>query len=201
MILAAGLGSRFGSFPKTLLPYRGQTLLEHLLDQVQAAGLSSCLVVASSTAASVASILERRRQPGERMLINPKASLGLMSSVQAALLALPAECEAAMFCLGDMPLLDVSSLRQLLAAYTPHALLRMRSPEGPGHPVLIPRGFWPEVLAEPLRDQGCGFLFQRYPQRVQEILYGSAQEALDIDTYEDWLSCQKYQEERGEESP
>ena len=44
MVLAGGKSERMGR-PKALLPLRGKTFIEHIVDEIEKSGLSDCRIV------------------------------------------------------------------------------------------------------------------------------------------------------------
>jgi molybdenum cofactor cytidylyltransferase len=84
-------------------------------------------------------------------VLNPGFANGeMLGSVQIGLGALAPETEAALLCLGDQPQMEPATVSTVLAAgrasdwrsvVVPSYAMRA------GHPVLLPRAVWPDVLA------------------------------------------------------
>lgn len=69
LLLAAGRGSRMaGQYPKCLLSYNGETLLERLIRQLQRSGVDEIIVVSGYKANDVDDVLSRI--PGVKNIIN-----------------------------------------------------------------------------------------------------------------------------------
>ncbi len=113
-------------------------------------------------------------------------SSGMLESLQCGLAELKAEVEATLIGPGDQPQLSLSAARAVVAAFersgarivVPSQALRR------GHPWLVRRDFWPELLAlrppQTLRD----FL----TAHAAEILYVETDQTVlkDLDTPEDY---------------
>ena len=160
LILAAGFGRRFGG-PKLTAPLRERPLVSYPLDvagRARATGLLTDLriVVAPGDEA----VTRLARDAGAAPLVNPSPERGLSSSLRLGLAALDAD--AALVLLADQPLVRLDVVAVLVAAWHERlgVLIRpryARTPDEPGHPVLLDRSLWP--LADQLEgDAGVGRL-------------------------------------------
>jgi CTP:molybdopterin cytidylyltransferase MocA len=108
--------------------------------------------------------------------------------------ATPPSSVAVMICLGDQPFLRAEHYEHLLGAYQ-HGLAREQDLLTPmlmgrrGNPAVIHRRYFQEILKEPDRDQGCRYLFERYPSRVHAWQPSSPAFFQDLDTPEEYRSC------------
>jgi molybdenum cofactor cytidylyltransferase len=160
LILAAGLGRRFGG-AKLVAPLRGRPLASYALDVAgrgRAAGLLSDLRIVVGPGDEALARLAR--DGGAELLVNPSPGSGLSSSLRLGLGALDAG--AALVLLADQPLVRLDVVAVLVAAWHERLGLLIRpryarSPDEPGHPVLLDRSLWP--LADRLEgDVGIGRL-------------------------------------------
>jgi molybdenum cofactor cytidylyltransferase len=160
LILAAGLGRRFGG-AKLVAPLRGRPLASYALDVAgrgRAAGLLSDLRIVVGPGDEALARLAR--DGGAELLVNPSPGSGLSSSLRLGLGALDAG--AALVLLADQPLVRLDVVAVLVAAWHERLGLLIRpryarSPDEPGHPVLLDRSLWP--LADRLEgDAGIGRL-------------------------------------------
>ena len=113
VVLAAGRSSRMGPAHKLLALWQGKPLVAHVLDAVAAAGLPPPLVVLGARAADV------RAACGDRpaqFVIAPDWDAGLAHSLAAGVAALPADWDAALVCLADMPRVEPALLAALAKA-------------------------------------------------------------------------------------
>lgn len=184
LVLAAGLGSRFGG-SKLLAPLDGRPLLQHVLDAVARVALSPVVVVLGNDAEQLEAQLSWR---DEHRVRNPDPGRGLSSSVQLGLDALRQLGSApvrVLVLLGDQPRVAGQQLDVLLAqpadAERPFVVPRYADGQ-PGNPVLLEPAGWP--LVERLTgDRGTAQLFAGDRQLVRYVdVLGSNP---DVDTVED----------------
>src|SRR5262249_6598992 len=96
IVLAAGRSRRMGT-QKLLLPWSGQTVIGHIVDQVLAAGLNQVCVVVGADREAVSQALGNRPVT---LITNPDPDAEMLSSVRCGIQSLPMECDAAMIVLG-----------------------------------------------------------------------------------------------------
>jgi molybdenum cofactor cytidylyltransferase len=154
---AAGLSLRMGR-PKLVLPWGdGQTVIGQMVQTLYAGGAQPILVITGSERAIVEAAVSGLPA---RCLYNPGFSQGeMLASIKLGLQALEAgAAEAAMLAPADLPWLQAETVRQLARAWE-RATLPILIPswaQRSGHPVVVARSCWPEILAlkrgETLRD-------------------------------------------------
>ncbi|WGD38595.1 bifunctional UDP-N-acetylglucosamine diphosphorylase/glucosamine-1-phosphate N-acetyltransferase GlmU [Lysinibacter sp. HNR] len=118
VILAAGQGTRMrSSLPKVLHPLAGMPLIGHVLDTAAQLNPAHIIAVVRHDRERVAAaILEHLPSA---MIVDQDEVPGTGRAVELAVLALPAEFMGHVLVLsGDVPLLDESAARELLAAHT-----------------------------------------------------------------------------------
>lgn len=126
--------------------------------------------------------------------IGDEAGLGMHRSLKLGLSSLEGNELAAMVCLGDQPFLRTEDYELLLATYS-QGLAREQDLLSPvragrrGNPAVIHRRYFQEILQEPDRDQGCRYLFDRYPGRVHAWEAPSPAFFQDLDTPEEYRAC------------
>ncbi|KAA0109432.1 nucleotidyltransferase family protein [Methylobacterium sp. P1-11] len=181
ILLAAGLGSRFGPEPKLLAHLDGKPLVRHAAEAALGARPRPVVAVLGAHAEAVRGALV-----GLDLIRvdNPDFRAGLATSLRAGLAALPASCSAAVIVLGDMPRVTAAHIDRLadafaLAAEAPAAVVPVQECRR-GNPVLLNlRRLGPEI-ARLAGDRGAGPLL-RGRTDVLEIA-GDPATALDIDT-------------------
>jgi molybdenum cofactor cytidylyltransferase len=186
LLLAAGQGSRMQYQAKALLKLGTHTFVQHALQQLYVAGLDELILATGSQRGAVCKAAAQADIPFQEAY-NPEFASGLLGSIQTGLRAVSPSCTAVLITLVDLPFLtadDYRSACELWQSGHPEHFLRAESEGKPGHPVIIPRPYFTEVLEQPASDKGCSFLFQRYPERVQ--FHALARGRIDIDTIEDY---------------
>ncbi len=184
VILAAGESKRMGR-PKLLLPWGQETVIGKIVRTLGEAGVEEIIVVTGGAGPQVEEAL---RGSAARCLRNPNFAAGeMLSSCQAGLQALSAQAGAALIVLGDQPQIEtgvVKSLLERLEMDRPELLVpsyQMRR----GHPWVVARKLWPEILAlrspATLRD----FLIQHADQ-ITYLQVESTSILQDLDTPADY---------------
>lgn len=187
VVLAAGQSRRMGQ-PKMLLPWGETTVLGQVLRTLQESGLEEILVVRGAEEEKIANIATAH---GAHSVFNPDFARGeMLSSLQVGLRALEANAkvEAALVCLGDQPQVQVRSVQQVIEHFlASHSGLvvpsyRMRR----GHPWLVERHFWGEILAMPPTETARDFL-ERHAAEIEYVNVPGPDVLSDLDTPDDYL--------------
>ncbi|MFN8454848.1 MAG: nucleotidyltransferase family protein [Anaerolineae bacterium] len=145
IVVAAGLSTRMGE-PKQLLPYGQHTVIEQIVSVLRQCALLEVVVITGHQREAV----EAKLTPWPvRVVFNPNYQAGeMLSSIQCGLLALNPAAQAALIVLGDQPQLEATVVRQVIEAYQA-GLSRLIIPSFQmrrGHPILLDRAYWPEIL-------------------------------------------------------
>jgi molybdenum cofactor cytidylyltransferase len=190
VILAAGESKRMGQ-PKMLLPWGRVTVLGQVISTYQAAGVRDVLVVTGGSRGQVEEIV---RQHGARSIFNEQfAGGGMLSSLQCGLELLSkeeAEVEAALIGLGDQPQVQAGAIRQVCEAFQQRSArlivpsFQMRR----GHPWLVERSLWKEILDLQPPQSARDFL----NRHAEEILYVACENSsilADLDTPQDYRNA------------
>jgi molybdenum cofactor cytidylyltransferase len=185
IILAAGEGSRMGR-TKQLLPFRGKTVLECVVNSALASSLHRVIVVLGHQADEIEPVLDKSNVTIVR---NSRYDRGQSTSLIAGLRALDAESEAALFLLADQPLITPEIINLILAAYAaaPCPIVLPVFAGRRGNPVLFSRETFPRIgtLNE---DCGARPLFDEYAERILRVSVADPAILLDMDTEEDYRS-------------
>jgi molybdenum cofactor cytidylyltransferase len=180
IVLAAGRSSRMGS-NKLLVELEGEPLLLRAVDAALASRAAPVIVVTGHEAERVRSALRGRRVT---LVHNPNHAAGLSSSVKAGLAALPAEADAALVCLGDMPRVGTATLDRLIAAFNPVEGRTVCVPVWNGkrgNPVLWGRQMFP-LISDLAGDVGAKHLIALHPELVAEVPAADDGVLVDVDT-------------------
>ena len=139
IILAAGKSTRMGR-PKMLMPWGSTTVLGNVVQTVHAAGMDDIVVVTNSALA------ERLSFSMARIALNDNGEM--LASIQAGLQVQSPQAEAALICLGDQPQIEERSVRSVCEAFrrTGSAIVVPSFQMRRGHPWLVARGVWTEIL-------------------------------------------------------
>jgi molybdenum cofactor cytidylyltransferase len=190
LVLAAGGSSRLGR-PKQTLPYRGSTLLGHVLDSARSCGFDQLLVALGGGATEVREAVDLS---GATVVENHAYGEGCSSSIAAALGALDPRADVLVLMLGDQPGVDPSAVHALLAGRGDAALAVCRYEDGRGHPFAFGRELFAE-LAQLHGDKAVWKLLDRLGDGVVEVPV-PGRVPPDVDTWEDYEALVGAQEAR-----
>jgi molybdenum cofactor cytidylyltransferase len=193
IILAAGEGSRMGR-TKQLLPFRGKSILECVIDSALASALHRVVVVLGHRADLLIPLLEGK---GVEVVVNPDYRQGQSSSLKSGLHALTEETEAALFLLGDQPLITPTLIDSILVAYqaSGNPIVMPVFQGRRGNPVLFSRETFSRIEALGA-DCGARPLFQEYAARLLTVPVDDPAIHFDIDTEEDYQRLLQLEGER-----
>ncbi|MDC1120422.1 molybdopterin-binding/glycosyltransferase family 2 protein [Alphaproteobacteria bacterium] len=147
MLLAAGQSRRMGGQNKLLADIAGKPMVRHVAEAMCDAGIDDLTVVIGHQADQVAAALD---QLPVNLVFNPQFAAGQGHSVAAGITGLDDSVTDVVIALGDMPLVSVETLRQLIAAHqacTDHQRrITLPSAAGKrGNPVIWGSAFFPEL--------------------------------------------------------
>jgi molybdenum cofactor cytidylyltransferase len=190
VVLAAGMSRRMGQ-PKVLLPWtQHKTIIEHILEQLVLARVDHIVVVTGYRAVEVRKLAVKA---GVEVVYNDKYESGeMLSSLKAGLKAMPDNIAAAMVVLGDQPSIQPKTITQVMMAYAEGAgeIIAPSYQMRRGHPILIDRRYWQEILNLP--DGGAPRdVINAHQDKVHHVVMDNDSVLRDVDTPQD------YQEERG----
>ena len=181
LVLAAGRSTRMGPVNKLLAPLGGRAMVRAVVDELAGSSVRPVVVVTGHEAERVEEALAGA---GVCLVHNPEYRQGLSGSIRAGLAALPESAEAAVICLGDMPLVTSAHVDRLVAAFDPAEGREICVPvfEGKrGNPVLFARRFFDEI-AGVRGDVGARHLIGEYEEYVCEVAMGDRAVLVDVDS-------------------
>lgn len=200
IILAGGTSSRMGGeHNKLLLPLHNQPVLAHVLAAALGSQASPIVLVLGHQA----SIVREKLQPvltahDIHIVENPAYQQGQSTSMQAGLRALLAlshdytkSIEAAIFLLGDQPLITSSMIDTLLALRerTGKRIVLPLYQGQRGNPVLFSLDLASELFAV-TGDEGGRSVLKRHPDEIATVEMGEETANFDVDTWEAYLKVQ-----------
>ncbi len=184
VVLAAGESRRMGT-PKQLLPFGDRTILERVVDTLQAAGVEDIIVVLGHLAERVRTVLGDRPV---RAVVNESYPEGMLSSVKCGVRAIPADREAVLLALGDQPQIEKAVVKEIIARYREGGagIVIPRYGEKKGHPIIIDLHKYRDTILNLPEDVGLNALMQAHGDDVRLIEVGTEDIIRDIDYREDY---------------
>jgi len=146
VILAAGESRRMGA-PKALVPYRGTTFVEHLLEITRHTRVGVTRIVVGAHAAE---IREKLFAHAMDIIVNSDWARGQLSSIQAAIRSLPeGATEGMILCPVDHPIISAELVAKLIAEFdlSGKAIVLPTYRGRRGHPAIFRANLYPELLA------------------------------------------------------
>ena len=160
IVLAAGESLRMGA-PKMLLPWKGKTIIEQVVENVLSSEVSGAVIVLGSGSDGIRTVTSRY---DVIHCYNEDYQNGMLSSVRCGFNALPGDCTAVIVMPGDQPMIEAGEINRVIAA-------RMESGKGivmpayrgrRGHPLLLDSRYGEEVMTLP-ENEGLRALAARNP--------------------------------------
>jgi molybdenum cofactor cytidylyltransferase len=166
VILSGGASRRMGT-PKALLPYRGGTFLEHLLEVTDHPRIGWRRVVLGADAAAIAASVEL---PADEVVINENWEDGQLSSIQAGVRSLPEDTDGMLLCLIDHPLISRELVGELVSRFyeSGKAIVLPVYKGRRGHPVIFAARLYEELLNAPL-ETGARAVVWAHREEVCEM--------------------------------
>ena len=183
LVLAAGRSSRMGGPNKLLAEIGGRPLVRIAVEEALASQARPVIVVTGHQRERVEAALAGL--PVD-FVHNPKFADGLGTSLRAGIAALPAQADAVIVCLGDMPQVDAAMIDRLIGALDPDkgALIAIPTIDGQrGNPVVWSRRFFSDLMNVE-GDVGARHLISRYSEAVVEVPLTGSAALTDVDTPE-----------------
>ncbi|AHG41493.1 Molybdopterin-guanine dinucleotide biosynthesis protein A [Pseudomonas syringae CC1557] len=192
LILAAGSSKRFdGDKRQALLPC-GRTLLTASLDNARKAFTQVAVILRTDDDREALGI------PAEITVIRSEhAGLGMGHSLASGIAAVVnSSSDAVAILLADMPWIQPQTLRNLLMLADPQRIALPMHEGQRGHPVIIGRRFWPELLKLE-GDQGAKALIAHNPDLCDVMDCDDPGILLDADTRSTLaMACQQHLADR-----
>ncbi|MEE9574718.1 MAG: molybdopterin-binding/glycosyltransferase family 2 protein [Gammaproteobacteria bacterium] len=183
IVLAAGQSHRMGDENKLLMKIDDSPMIEHVAKTLNESCLNEIIVVTGFEAEQIKSALNSYDL---RFVNNPDFDKGLSTSLVAGLRSVDEMTDAVIICLGDMPMVTSTDIKQLINEFNPDEGREICVPtyQGKrGNPILWSRRFINEML-QLEGDVGAKHLLFKYDDIVHEVPIQDSGILLDFDTQE-----------------
>lgn len=184
IILAAGESKRMGQ-PKMLLPWGETTVLGYVISTFLEADITDVVVVTGGARPQVEDIVQ---QNGVRSVFNPDYASGeMLLSLQRGLEMQSLQARATLIGLGDQPQVQGGTVRLIRETFerTKSRLIVPSFQMRRGHPWLVERSLWKEILDMDKTASPRDFLTQ-HADEIQYVQVDSPSILADLDTMDDY---------------
>ncbi|HEY3372067.1 MAG TPA: nucleotidyltransferase family protein [Prolixibacteraceae bacterium] len=184
IVLSAGLSTRMGT-QKLLLPYKGKTIIEKVVENILGSGIERIKVVLGSDGMDVAEALKAMPV---NFVLNDHYEEGMHTSVIAGVKALPASALAVLIFLGDQPFIPSSVSEQVVEGWrnSKKGIVIPLFDGKRGHPPLYDLKYRHELtILNPAL--GLRSVAKKFPDDIYEVETSCAEIVRDIDTKNDYL--------------
>ena len=164
--------------PKALLPIRGRSFLENILEAISHTSIEDTIVVVGHHREQIERSL---RLPS--VVFNPVYEQGMITSFQAGIRALSWDAAGAFLFLVDHPLVEPATIEAMIMNLAPNRIVLPTFEGRRGHPVLFSSEVLEEILALPA-SEGANIVVRKNPARIVEVPVTSPGILVDIDTPE-----------------
>lgn len=188
LILAAGESKRMGQ-PKMLLPWSEGTVISRVAAIFRKAGVEDILVVTGGAREQVEDAILHL---DVRTIYNKDFAKGeMLSSIQCGVGALTHPTQAMLIGLGDQPQVQERSVRMVCDAFieTKSNIVVPSFQMRRGHPWLVARPFWDELLNLKSPQSPRDFL-NTHSENIQYVNVDDPGILADLDTPEDYQRWQ-----------
>jgi molybdenum cofactor cytidylyltransferase len=187
VVLAAGLSTRMGR-PKLILPWGSSSVIGQVVTTLAQAQVDEIVVVTGAARMEVEAAVRQGGLEAVRTVFNPRfAENDMLVSLQAGIAVLGDQVDAVLVVLGDQPQIEVEVVRLLVKAYQTEGcpLLVPSYQMHRGHPWVVDRTLWPDLLYAPVGSTMRDFL-HAHERQITCIAVSSPSILRDLDTPEDY---------------
>lgn len=184
VVLAAGQSKRMKT-PKMVLPWGDGTVIEQVISTLTKAGLRAITVVTGGDHEKVESALAGTPV---QFCHNPDFTRAeMLGSIQTGLRCVNPALDAVLIVLGDQPFITEDIVRRIIGNFstTRSGLIVPSYQMRRGHPWLVERGYWPEILALGAEKTPRDFL-HRHAAEIIYLPVDTPDILKDLDTPEDY---------------
>ncbi len=184
IVLAAGKSTRMKE-NKLLLELNGDTLIEHVVKVAKGSNADEVVVVLGYEAMKIKELLTKT---GCKFVVNENYMKGQSESVKVGLSAISSNAEALMILPADVALIEPESINRVLEEYvrSKSRIVIASHQQQSGHPILLDRALFPEVLRIEEGTQGLKAVVNHHRGEIRYVENDTDSVLIDIDTKEEF---------------
>jgi molybdenum cofactor cytidylyltransferase len=171
--------------PKLLLPYKGKSIIRHVIDASMNSNLNGVVVVINPDIDELQQ--EVLRSSVNKLVLNDEAGKGMSASLKAGLVNLPSTTDAAVMLLGDQPLVTADDINEVIQCFVSNQdalIVQAQYQSKSGHPVLFDCSMFPHLFRV-TGDEGARSILKTFASQIRFARMDKPYPE-DIDTPEDY---------------
>ena len=188
ILLAAGESKRMGEQDKLFLKYKGNWIVNHVMQNLWASKKSELVIVMNNNDNN---LLNGERSEEIQVVVNPNYKKGMTTSIQAGVKAASDKAAGYMICLADQPLMKKEDYNEIIERFELLIKHDVKSIVVPmhngieGNPVIFSSAYRDAILNH--QDmEGCKQIVQNNKQHVYRLEMSNDHVLRDVDTPEDY---------------
>tara|TARA_B100000214_G_C23970594_1_gene629912 strand:+ start:1060 stop:1671 length:612 start_codon:yes stop_codon:yes gene_type:complete len=189
-ILAAGGSKRMGNDNKLLLLVNEKPIIYKVCNVVLESNFNQVILVTGYQSHKLVKVLPKGIK---NIVYNENWEDGMMSSINIGMSKLDDEIDGNMIILGDMPLIQTSTINKLIDQFKKYDGNHVIYPLYNGkqaNPVLFPKKYFSKILNS-TGEKGCKKVLEKYPEDAVGIQCNSDEVIVDCDNRDDYFSIKK----------
>ena len=184
ILLAAGSSSRLGS-PKQKLIWKGQYLINFMIDQILCSNINNLIVVLGYHSKEIEKIINKK----VKIVFNKSWKEGKSTSIRAGMSLLDEETQGVMFFVVDQPFINIKLINKLIIEFgkAPNYIIVPSFKGRICNPVLFSKNNFNKFIS--LSGEQGGKIIIGQANLVKWIRFNNERLFLDIDTTDDYKSA------------
>lgn len=188
ILLAAGESKRMGEQDKLFLKYKGNWIINHVMQNLWVSNQSELIIVMNNNDNE---LLNGPRSEKIQVVVNPDYKKGMTTSIQAGVRASSAGTSGFMVCLADQPLMQASDYNEiidrfeLLIKHDPKCIVVPFYGDVKGNPVIFSSVYRAAIMTHQ-EMEGCKEIVHTNKEHVYQIEMTNDHILKDVDTPKDY---------------
>ncbi|MBN2544010.1 nucleotidyltransferase family protein [bacterium] len=172
---------------KALLKINGNTFLQHIINNLLNASSGEIIVVLGSGAEEIKKQIDLENS---KIVINRNYKNGQLSSLQTGLSFIAENTDALLMVLVDHPLVTAHTYSKIIECgiENPSKIILPKYNGKRGHPVLIPRKYFKQIMQAPL-DEGLRHVIHDNKENLVDLDVDDKGITQNINTVEKYEEC------------
>jgi len=190
ILLAAGESKRMGEQDKLFLKYKGNWIINHVMQNLWASNKSELIIVMNNNDNE---LLNGQKSDEIQVVVNPDFRKGMTTSIQAGVKAATESATGYIICLADQPLMkkedynEIITRFELLYKHDPKCIVVPFFEGVKGNPVIFSSAYRDAILNHK-NMEGCKEIVQANQSNVYRIEMTNDHILRDVDTPTDFLN-------------